>query len=858
VSCVTPYYAEAKTKEVALVSQYHAVVVDHDHDDLGIGSLQQIYAELKVPYLAYTTSSHTNEERRYRVIIPLAEPVGSDKYQELAAGIARFLGTDAAQARSQQVFFLPNKLSEESEYWSTLNKDFMPLSPNDLLHPFVAKAAAGWKLLLAESEQLERSEAAPLRARPQQMASGNASGVVEKFLQLYDVESQLHAAGYVSNGHGSYKCPTSQSGGFGVNILTRDGKQTCYSHHGSHDPLSSDNNGGHALDAFDVYVALSHGGDYSAAVAFIAPEIDPVGQQERQTAKAIELEEKAAVVINLHLAKVDPIVEVDHEAIRQLISAKKEIETSGELRKIQTDIGWLGKDYDPTEDYSWPLMRNGKPNPSGSRFETLEELTLYTTPWPEEQVYVSIAKMLMRKVEAIDMSTCLFVGAAVVASLLGRSVVGGFIERDPAVTVLELLLIAETGMGKTTLGQQIKKILTNVNPSENLGTNFVELNPVSKQGIYGALSPYAQKVRPIFVFTDEAAPLLEETSDGNKADMKAYALSVFDGAFTGVLPGIAAAGMNNRLAVPGFHSTTLRCTTPGIFSSVFGDNAETGATNRSVVLLIKSIVVGLRKPPVYTGTMEERIAALDKYEALFAQLNNTPDWFYDRLRRLSEGKFGEFTATPDRPLRVKLEGTREELLSDRKPFSHIVESVSGDNKLFARLKLHLSGIIAAVTAADTDSVGTDGIAYPTRETVLFWTRQLEIAKSRLTEESGEVSLALSSGSAAKDWFVKRIQTLIDEGPDAAMRAKKIPVEHWKYHIVSLTSLKSCKGATASKHHAFKNSRDPNGDTNRAVDELANEGAVLRRLSPAEIIEHKISTSETKKASFFKINIDYFI
>ncbi|NNB27938.1 AAA family ATPase [Pseudomonas fragi] len=280
---LTPYSADGKQKADALDAMYHAVVVDHDHDDLGRDAIQCSYDSFGVPFLAYTTTTHQRPDNhsvvanRWRVVIPLAAPVDAKQYQQLAQGIAQRLGTDAAQARTQQVFFAPNKADETAPY-EFIDCTTQPfLNADDRQHPFVVNAIAGWQ----EIQRDKAAKAQSAKAKPRKLMDATQGSIIERVIQSHSLRDVLESNGYKRDG-GDYLSPTSSSGNAGVHILERDGKEVCYSHHGESDPLSAMNNNGHALDVFDVLVILEHHGDMSAAVRALANKVDMEGQKERQ------------------------------------------------------------------------------------------------------------------------------------------------------------------------------------------------------------------------------------------------------------------------------------------------------------------------------------------------------------------------------------------------------------------------------------------------------------------------------------------------------------------------------------------------------------------------------------------------
>jgi hypothetical protein len=91
---------------------------------------------------------------------------------------------------------------------------------------------------------------------PAKKSADAGPGIIAAFNQAHDVGALLDAHGYVRKTPKRWLAPDSSTGLPGV-VLLDSGK--VYSHHG--DVLAT----GHALDAFDLYRILEHGGDAKAA-----------------------------------------------------------------------------------------------------------------------------------------------------------------------------------------------------------------------------------------------------------------------------------------------------------------------------------------------------------------------------------------------------------------------------------------------------------------------------------------------------------------------------------------------------------------------------------------------------------------
>ncbi len=146
---ITPFNGNAKKKEVAKLAQFAACVVDHDHDNRSEAGIRQLYASLEVSYMAFTTSSHTDDAQRWKALVPYSRPCSEDEHLKIAKGIARYLKTDKNQANIQQGFYAPYKLTDDAPYACIDALDaYLPLDIDDVTHPFMVAAMSGYAELM--------------------------------------------------------------------------------------------------------------------------------------------------------------------------------------------------------------------------------------------------------------------------------------------------------------------------------------------------------------------------------------------------------------------------------------------------------------------------------------------------------------------------------------------------------------------------------------------------------------------------------------------------------------------------------------------------------------------------------------
>ena len=92
-AALTPFKADAKTKEVAESAEYYALLIDHDDDDMRADQIRAKYDTLNVCYLAFTTASHQQKKAgikasRWKVVLFFSRAVPFDRYTEIANGAA--------------------------------------------------------------------------------------------------------------------------------------------------------------------------------------------------------------------------------------------------------------------------------------------------------------------------------------------------------------------------------------------------------------------------------------------------------------------------------------------------------------------------------------------------------------------------------------------------------------------------------------------------------------------------------------------------------------------------------------------------------------------------------------------------
>ena len=253
---IAPHDGTGKTKKSAEASQYWAIVVDHDEGNVDESQILSLYGG--VAHIAFTTSSHLQDGKgsRWKVLLPLLSPLGVDDYFSIARGASIVMGGDKSQARVQQIFYAPNKVSHDAPYKSFSNTDLPAIN---------IKSGLGLGFFDVGKEAEEKENIIAVGCLPKAYKGENENGgVIGQFNQNYEPGNILEANSYKKAGK-RWRCPNSTSGIPGVIMLPDSEPARVYSHHGS-DPLAD----GHSHDAFSVFCQVEHNGNMAAAVSSAA------------------------------------------------------------------------------------------------------------------------------------------------------------------------------------------------------------------------------------------------------------------------------------------------------------------------------------------------------------------------------------------------------------------------------------------------------------------------------------------------------------------------------------------------------------------------------------------------------------
>ena len=258
--------------------------------------------------LIYSSSGASDDNRKWRVLIPLLEPISGADYGDTQLALFSLMGEqgitcDAALARVGQPIYLPNvppakrdehrnplfyhqDLCRGDGYLDVKNSSVWGEVQFRRQRAVIAERQAAHERAVKQAERIARREASGDDLDP--LAEFNARHTVEDMLVRYgytrDGNSQSYASRYQSSGSfatknfGEYFVSLSGSDvGAGIGAVKGD---YCYG------------------DAFDLFCHFEHNGDMKAAVREYAKELRPTNDYAAQ---------REEIVREAMAAKADPL-----------------------------------------------------------------------------------------------------------------------------------------------------------------------------------------------------------------------------------------------------------------------------------------------------------------------------------------------------------------------------------------------------------------------------------------------------------------------------------------------------------------------------------------------------------------------
>jgi len=273
--------------------EYWMLAIDVDEGDPSLIELRTAVETVtgNASALIYSSSGASEDNRKWRVLIPLALPISGDEYVDaqlalfdlmLAEGIA----CDAALSRSGQPIYLPNVPPDRRDDFGAPSFYHGVRHRGDgLLIPTESRI---WENLefRRKNEAIAAEKAAAERAlRAQQRAENrgkyDGDDPIDVFNQRHTIADIMLKYGYERKGRSdSYRSPMQSSGSF----ATKDFGTHWVSLSGSDRASGIGQASGEFCygDAFDIWAHFEHGGRMSDAVREYGKEIRPSPAKQRE------------------------------------------------------------------------------------------------------------------------------------------------------------------------------------------------------------------------------------------------------------------------------------------------------------------------------------------------------------------------------------------------------------------------------------------------------------------------------------------------------------------------------------------------------------------------------------------------
>lgn len=259
------------------------LTLDVDENDLALSDVADALGAVLGPcrYLIYSTSSATPENRKWRALVPLREPLSGADFPETQRAFYDLLsdvslGTliaDPPLERTGQPVYLPNPHSGFYDYAVEKEAPRLDLLPSD---PVILRREE------TRAKRAEAERAAEARRREREAARaarnfGKGETPIEAFNARHSVADLLERYGYARDGRSNdWRSPYQSSGSY----ATEDRGEHWISLSGSDAAAGVGNEskgGARHGDAFDLYCHFEHGGKVAEAIKAYMAELRPQG-----------------------------------------------------------------------------------------------------------------------------------------------------------------------------------------------------------------------------------------------------------------------------------------------------------------------------------------------------------------------------------------------------------------------------------------------------------------------------------------------------------------------------------------------------------------------------------------------------
>ena len=269
-------YSDGRTHEVQREKgQFTCLCGDIDRGNLASDDIQEFVEKLfgnKVALLIYSSSSATVENKKWRVIVPLRDPMPYGPWSELMEVLYAFLGEegctlDTALLKAGQPVYMPNV---QPALWDGDKPQFYDsyIEDGEGAHaqmPVVLEWTAKLAIQRA-NENAKRAEAARLKSR------ATTYPKISGFNAKHDLDGMLSGVGYKSSPTraGDWKSPLQTSDSYATHVFINEEGGKYWVSLSESDKLAglgrATASGSRCGDAFDIYVYYKLSGDFSKAL----------------------------------------------------------------------------------------------------------------------------------------------------------------------------------------------------------------------------------------------------------------------------------------------------------------------------------------------------------------------------------------------------------------------------------------------------------------------------------------------------------------------------------------------------------------------------------------------------------------
>ncbi|MCG8537782.1 MAG: DUF5906 domain-containing protein [Pseudomonadales bacterium] len=295
-----------------------ALWIDIDDDNPELAAVAQRLDRLEIEtYLIYSTASscrwderkQTLNGKRWRVIIPLRNPIPCTQWGEIESALIAQVGGDGCSARLQQILFLPNspRVSDAdaaqgaTAHYEYFIKNKRLTRADDLPAPLVAAIQAqraDQQAQQAAAQQRLQQRASETKQGSTRTHARSDDGLIEKINAHYSCDSLV---GHWDFNGRAYRIPESTSGSFGFHLFNDDSNRWFSFHESGRYGVETAS--GRCGDAFDLITHYKYGGDEKAALTALAGIVDPEGEEQRRAQWSEEQRQQEKALYSQPFAK---------------------------------------------------------------------------------------------------------------------------------------------------------------------------------------------------------------------------------------------------------------------------------------------------------------------------------------------------------------------------------------------------------------------------------------------------------------------------------------------------------------------------------------------------------------------------